>query len=169
MKWFCFYSEFRSDPKIAIMTPHQQWAFIILLCLASENPIRGRIDGLTDEEIAHQVQMTVEEWLAIKDRFKAKKMIEWDESGIILTHWSNRQIAEKTNTHHIYRKHQSFVFSRDGFKCVYCGSTENLSLDHKIPQSRGGSHDPENLATCCLSCNSSKGAKTPQEWLEGVS
>jgi HNH endonuclease/Domain of unknown function (DUF4373) len=63
-----------------------------------------------------------------------------------------------------YRKHQLFVFERDGYTCVYCGSNQELSLDHVIPQSRGGSHDAENLATCCTPCNSSKNNKTPEEW-----
>lgn len=63
-----------------------------------------------------------------------------------------------------YRAHQDAVFARDGHACVYCGSPMNLTLDHVIPQSRGGSHDAENLVTACRSCNSSKGAKTPAEW-----
>ena len=64
-----------------------------------------------------------------------------------------------------YRKHREFVFRRDGFSCVYCASSVDLELDHVIPQSRGGSDDPENLVTCCRSCNASKGNKTPDEWL----
>lgn len=63
-----------------------------------------------------------------------------------------------------YRAHQEEVFARDGFACVYCSSPLNLTLDHVIPQSRGGSHEPSNLVTACRSCNSSKGAKTPEEW-----
>jgi 5-methylcytosine-specific restriction endonuclease McrA len=64
-----------------------------------------------------------------------------------------------------YLKHTSFVLDRDGHKCVYCNSTRRLTLDHVIPQSRGGSDSPENLVACCKSCNSEKGARTPEEWL----
>lgn len=46
-----------------------------------------------------------------------------------------------------------FVFERDGFGCHYCGSQGRLSLDHIIPFSKGGSHEPENLLTACLPCN----------------
>lgn len=115
------------------------------------------------------------ELLCIQDSKELEAIIETIAQLhlISLPHWNKRliwrdDIEKRVQTHHVYRKHQGFVFKRDGFKCVYCGSQENLTLDHKIPQSRGGSHDPENLATCCSTCNSSKGAKTPQEWMEGI-
>jgi hypothetical protein len=63
-----------------------------------------------------------------------------------------------------HRKHRDLVFNRDGFQCVYCGTKETLTLDHVIPYSKGGSDEPENLSTCCQSCNSKKHARTPEEW-----
>ncbi|WP_339765059.1 HNH endonuclease [uncultured Sulfitobacter sp.] len=48
------------------------------------------------------------------------------------------------------------IYARDGNKCHYCGSTQRLSLDHVVPQSRGGPHTDDNLVTCCKSCNSAK-------------
>lgn len=50
------------------------------------------------------------------------------------------------------------VFDRDGGRCHYCGSRDNLGVDHKLPQSRGGGHEDANLVTCCGSCNRTKGA-----------
>ncbi|CAI9289795.1 unnamed protein product [Lactuca saligna] len=55
------------------------------------------------------------------------------------------------------------VLARDNFTCQYCSSTMNLTIDHVIPMSRGGEWKWENLATACLSCNSKKGHKTPEE------
>ena len=40
--------------------------------------------------------------------------------------------------------------------CVYCGSTENLTTDHIIPISKGGTQDSKNLINACGSCNSAK-------------
>jgi hypothetical protein len=63
-----------------------------------------------------------------------------------------------------YRKHKDDVFRRDGFNCVYCYRTEDLSLDHIVPFSLGGSDSIENLVCCCRKCNSSKGAKPLNQW-----
>ncbi len=45
---------------------------------------------------------------------------------------------------------------RDGHKCVLCGRTENLTIDHILPRCRGGGSDEENLATLCRDCNQAK-------------
>ena len=50
-------------------------------------------------------------------------------------------------------------------ECVFCGSTENLTTDHLIPQSRGGSGSGDNLVLSCQSCNSSRNDKGVFEWL----
>lgn len=49
-------------------------------------------------------------------------------------------------------------------ECVYCGGPAT-GYDHVVPWSRGGSNAPENTVVCCISCNASKGNRTPEEWL----
>ena len=49
-------------------------------------------------------------------------------------------------------------------KCYNCDSTENQSIDHRIPISRNGEHGIGNLMTLCRSCNASKKDKTIMEW-----
>ncbi len=61
------------------------------------------------------------------------------------------------------RPTRNLIMKRDGYKCLYCGATENLTLDHIMPQSRGGENSWENLATSCGSCNVKKGNRTPEE------
>lgn len=58
------------------------------------------------------------------------------------------------------------VFERDHWLCVYCGerlSPENATIDHYVPQSKGGGNAKENLRTSCLLCNSVKTGKSYEE------
>lgn len=48
------------------------------------------------------------------------------------------------------------IFSRDNYKCVLCGSTERLTIDHIISIYRGGTDDDDNLQTLCNRCNAGK-------------
>lgn len=56
------------------------------------------------------------------------------------------------------------VFERDLYKCRNCGTHLDLTVDHIVPESLGGSLDMDNLQTLCKSCNSSKGVKPISEW-----
>jgi hypothetical protein len=49
------------------------------------------------------------------------------------------------------------VMERDGFRCKKCRATTNLTIDHILPRSAGGSGKVENLQVLCVSCNSKKG------------
>lgn len=41
-------------------------------------------------------------------------------------------------------------------KCRYCLSTENLTVDHKIPKAKGGTNVFSNLQCLCERCNKMK-------------
>lgn len=48
------------------------------------------------------------------------------------------------------------VWNRDGGKCCFCGSSENLEFDHIIPISKGGATTFRNLQLLCKNCNIKK-------------
>lgn len=51
--------------------------------------------------------------------------------------------------------------------CYYCGKKvgpHEITMDHKIPLSRGGTSDRENIVPCCKECNNKKKYLTPWEW-----
>jgi 5-methylcytosine-specific restriction endonuclease McrA len=55
------------------------------------------------------------------------------------------------------------VFKRDNHQCQYCGISDDLTIDHVHPRSKGGSTTWKNLVTACRSCNTNKGDFTPEE------
>jgi hypothetical protein len=48
------------------------------------------------------------------------------------------------------------VFAKDNFQCVSCYSSENIEVDHIIPNICGGSDNMDNLQTLCAKCNTLK-------------
>ncbi|MGH9755073.1 MAG: HNH endonuclease [Blastocatellia bacterium] len=58
------------------------------------------------------------------------------------------------------------ILLRDHYTCQYCDKVFNpseLTLDHVIPKSRGGSSNWDNLVASCKRCNNRKGNGTPDE------
>ena len=58
------------------------------------------------------------------------------------------------------------VHRRDNSTCQYCKKRKkrsDLSIDHVVPQSRGGRTSWLNCVTACFKCNNKKGDKTPRE------
>ena len=50
------------------------------------------------------------------------------------------------------------------YECAYCGSGENLTLDHVIPQAKGGTDHLTNVVCSCEACNRSKAHTDFYEW-----
>jgi 5-methylcytosine-specific restriction endonuclease McrA len=56
------------------------------------------------------------------------------------------------------------IFARDRWTCQYCGSGHgNLTVDHVVPRSKGGSSSWDNIVTCCAPCNRRKGDLLPKQ------
>ena len=67
------------------------------------------------------------------------------------------------------------IYERDGWTCQLCDGAidfdatdhaDRASLDHIVPQSRGGSHDPSNLRMAHVGCNARRRDRVDD--LEGV-
>ncbi len=54
------------------------------------------------------------------------------------------------------------IMERDNWTCQRCGAKDDLTIDHIVPRSRGGSGDDDNLQVLCGRCNSGKGAREDQ-------
>src|SRR5579871_1265651 len=58
------------------------------------------------------------------------------------------------------------IYKRDRYTCQYCGAqpgTEELTVDHVLPRSRGGISTWENCVLACVGCNKRKADRTPEQ------
>lgn len=69
------------------------------------------------------------------------------------------RVRTEERTHFPWAVKEPLLAETDG-RCAHCGVPldryTNLSVDHVIPLSRGGSNDPENLVVLCDDCNLEK-------------
>lgn len=56
--------------------------------------------------------------------------------------------------------------------CHFCGrkigNSKDATIDHGIPESRGGLNTPQNLLLACAGCNLTKGCRTVEEWVHDI-
>lgn len=108
---------------------------------------------------------------AVKLYFLNKvQVIEWHEDWIIHSEKLNMQVPSVVVVNKGFRrpKQGKMRFSRhnmllrDLFTCQYCNeqfANKELTIDHVIPNSKGGKTSWENCVTACKTCNSKKGSK----------
>ena len=68
-------------------------------------------------------------------------------------------MSNKNGAKWLSRTRRLANYSKCNFKCVYCNSSKNLSLDHLKPRSKGGNDDDRNLVAACVPCNAARGDK----------
>jgi len=78
---------------------------------------------------------------------------------------SRRRRARKVAVNENYTaEDEAFTKNLFDHACFNCGSTENLSVDHYRPLSKGNALTLTNAIILCRSCNCSKGPKDPEQF-----
>lgn len=86
--------------------------------------------------------------------------------GIEFETLDDNDLSVKQQRKRLTQAFKEKIFARDKYKCQYCGSTENLEIDHIIPLSKGGNNNENNLLTACHNCNSLKWDFSIDEFLK---
>lgn len=169
--WFRMYAEFLHDPKVRVMSDIDQLRLVLLFCLRC-----GNDKPLKDEHISFSLRISADEWKQTKATFidcgfltNKNELANWDKRQFLSDSSADRVKKYRSNRKDLglssngYTKHSVTVMSRDGNCCVYCGSKNNLCIDHILPTQQGGNDDLENLAAACKACNSGKAGRTPEQ------
>ncbi len=72
----------------------------------------------------------------------------------------NQQPHRKAHRTSKHARLRARVFRRDGYRCLDCGTGEDLTLDYLVPLQDGGAMDEANAETRCRSCNSRHGRRS---------
>lgn len=153
MPWFRFYSEFRSDTKLKRMPVHHRYAFVILLCLASEDRNRGSITGLDDEDVAFELEMELEDWQTLKAKFRVKGFIEIIDGGIKIASWESRQydspsahpaeVAKRVRKHRAKKRQNPIHKSNPSLTSVTSETSLKRACNESETEVKRESNDPE--------------------------
>ena len=183
-RWFRHYAGMCRDDKLvsAALRSKQTvervvWVWSAILESASEINDDGRY-AVDADELAWFLRCKVPPIAAVFDALEAMGRI----SGGRVCSWSKRQYkvdssADRVKRYRDARKEAGLVaqwqpssslrqevYAADGHQCVYCGSPDDLTIDHKVPEMHGGTNDRENLHTACRKCNAKKRDLTHDEF-----
>ena len=73
----------------------------------------------------------------------------------------NLHTTSKSEAKRLWRQNIKDAWNNE---CAYCGSDENITLDHILPQCKGGLDIKTNVVACCHSCNQAKGHTPWEDW-----
>ena len=140
---------------------HSKWC---KSCIQEFNTIiectKGEIDCKVSKENAREVNRRL--WIKNYRHNNREKMyasnLKWirknPNKGRM--YQRNRRAKTKNCAGTITDKDWDELLKESNYKCLCCGSTQKLSLDHITPLHLGGDNTKENAQVLCHSCNSKK-------------
>lgn len=135
---------------------------VTLLCKDLAEVVAVEDDGFATYDFQTWTELS-----QIKDLF-AEPEHEWIHS--VRLRIAVPRVIRLTGFENMPRREAKFnrrnIFARDANRCQYCGRkfpSSELSLDHVIPKSRGGTATWNNIVCACMACNVRKGGRTPRE------
>lgn len=94
--WLRLYDDLPDDAKLDGLTNDQKWLWIVLMCLGSRAPIRGRLTLTLDvplpmDSITKRTGITPELVSQTIEIFRQRDMMHREGLVWVLTHWDARQ------------------------------------------------------------------------------
>jgi len=156
--WIKIYSEKWLRGSIRKEKPEVRGIWMDILMLAAQKYTSSSKSVLSNSEISNFLNLEPRKWELLKIHFKKLGYFTEKDEGLIVNplDLASFHVELDSEIHRI-------VFELDNCECVYCGNKEQLSIDHVIPASKGGSGNIKNLVTACMKCNQKKHARTPKE------
>lgn len=149
--WFKVDDRFHSSRKVKAIPRAQRLEAVGLWAIAGSWSAGEGLDGFVPDYMIDDFGGTAElvaalvasgSWLAV-------------DGGYRFAQW--RKFQDGKYRPNIPPRIRAAVMARDGYRCVICGSTENLSLDHIVRYRDDGPDTIDNLRVLCMPCNWERG------------
>jgi 5-methylcytosine-specific restriction endonuclease McrA len=176
--WFRMYHRIIDDEKIRLLAFEDRWHFVALCCLKADGLLDEPESDLKWRKVSIKLGVQTRELEEICRRLNEVGLVDeymqplaWDElqfkndSSVerVRKYREKRQANGLTKHSEGYLRHRPELMRHFRSKCAYCGSKENLCIDHIVPISQGGMDEISNLAIACKACNSGKAGRNPSE------
>lgn len=104
---------------------------------------------------------------AYRDKYQEQRRRHYQEHKELYYDKAARRRARKANARRVERISWKAIIERDNSTCyLWCKrklTRHEITFDHVIPLSRGGTHTMDNLRVACLACNLRKAARLLSE------
>lgn len=121
---------------------------------------KERYEAKKDEERAQNREWHVKNRPWLSDERRAY-MRQWkSDNADRVSVWTNNRRAAVRSLGTIDPNAWVELCREYGNKCLKCGCINQLSMDHVVPISKGGTNTIDNVQPLCLPCNMKKGGRT---------
>lgn len=120
--------------------------------------LNASFEHLHNVSVPHAIRMLVRQVAVVEEADEARLIGPYPWPKIVrlvryvYAHWKHREP----------RFTREALLKRDRHTCRYCRQHGD-TIDHVIPESRGGPTSWLNCVACCSTCNNKKDDRTPQE------
>lgn len=90
-RWLKLHHDIIADIKLRRFSPAEKWAWVVILCLASQSTKRGIVTA-DPEDVAEACEFNnFQDWLYFRDKLVAKGMVELTSDGLLVCNFAERQ------------------------------------------------------------------------------
>lgn len=111
--------------------------------------------------LIERVRMTELEKQEAKRKYKQRYRLAYPEKYLAQKRMDsrNRRAAKRAAGGTVRLSEWRELLDKYDNKCLCCGTSEGLTLDHVLPIAQGGTNTIDNAQPLCALCNSKKGAR----------
>jgi len=138
---------------------------LFIYLFSNDNSNLAGIYELNERIIQLETGLDKNRITGILSRFARDKNVFYQTRSKYFKHFTKgkkKTSPLRSQFNYLRNKAWAYLLDNGEPKCAYCGSTDDLQIDHIKPISKGGTNDFDNLQILCKKCNCRKADKYVQ-------